>query len=305
MSELLNHAFVTPKERNLYRRVAQGYTGAGRVVDAGCFAGGTTTALCEGIEGSHEAPPVIAIDRFIVADPYIAAYFAQSGMDIRMGDSFLPIFLSNIKQHLDLVEVRAGDIFSISRIDQPIEILSIDIAKSASINSYLIARWFPLLVPGASKLIHQDFYAPSQPWLAASMALLIEYFRILEPKVGESACFQLDRPIPASAIQTAASLDWRTTAGVNAFEQLEEALGDPYNRSIRIMKAKALLRQGRQSEAQRIVEGLCELEPIYEDEKWMQWLGMALATIHPSMFSSKQLIAQLYDDDIRFRLGHW
>ncbi|WWW36746.1 hypothetical protein V8017_08180 [Stenotrophomonas rhizophila] len=305
MSQQFNHTFVLPVERALYRDVASSYTGAGRIIDAGCFAGGTTTALCEGIHGHFERPPIVAIDRFIVADAYVAAHFAASGVDLRMGESFLPVFLSNISAHVGLVEVRAGDVFAVSRVEDPIEIVSIDIAKSPSINSFLLMHWFPRLIPGVATLLHQDFHAPSQPWVAASMAALAPYFTVFEAKIGKTAAFRLERSIAPTALQAAVTLDWRSKDGLKSLELIHEILGAPSNRSVSIMIAKCLKHHGRVADARRIVEALFQSGGFEDDPKWKQWLGMAAATLHPSILSSKQFAAEIYDEDGRFRLGHW
>lgn len=305
MNEYFNSAFVTKAERDLYQKYASEYSGLGKIVDAGCFLGGTTNALCEGISAELESPPIISLDRFLVADSYIAEFFAKAGLDVRMGDSFLPIFIENIRRNIHLVEIRAGDILGISRITGNIEILSIDIAKSSGINSQLIISWFPLLIPKLSVLIHQDFFAPSQPWLAASMGPLLDYFSIDNYKTGESASFRLQESIPSTALRTAARVDWRTPNGLACLEKVHDAFGEPFNRSIKIMIAKSLMAQGRIGEAQNIVVSLCGESPAGEDGKWKQWLGMAVATMHPSLASPKRLLAEVYDDDMRFRLGHW
>lgn len=305
MSNQFNHAFVSSDERSFYTEVAKHYVGEGRIVDAGCFAGGTTTAFAEGLEACYPFEPILALDRFLVADQYIAAHFAQAGIDLRMGESFLPVFLRNISAFQNLIEVRAGDIFSIARVDEPIEVISIDIAKSPSINAFLMLQWFGNLIPGTSVVIHQDFHAPSQPWLAASMGELIDYFSIMRSKVGESACFRLDRQIPKQALQAAARSEWRSRRGIQSIERIAEVMGAADCKSLDIMRAQAHRSLGEGEVAKSIVEALVELNPAPEDQKWKQWLGMAVATMHPKLASSHRILAQIYDEDARFRLGDW
>src|SRR5688500_15124387 len=94
---LERHSFIEEAEYRCFRDLVAGnYRGDGLIVDAGCFAGSSTHGLCSGIPktlletsaGRH----VVAIDRFLVADKYIAENFAESGVDLRFGESFLSIF---------------------------------------------------------------------------------------------------------------------------------------------------------------------------------------------------------------------
>ena len=301
------HAFIVEEERSMYREIASKYQGLGVIVDAGCFAGASTSALCEGLP---RVPPykkrfIVALDRFVVDDQYIAAHFASKGVDVRMGESFLPIFMDQMAQHLDKIDVRAGDIFSVGRVSDPIEILSIDVAKTPAINAYATYRWITRLIPEASTVCHQDFYAPSQPWLAVSMGLMANYFDLSSSWAGESANFTLKRPLDQDAVREAATTDWRSKEGLFALDRMIEIHGDGRNASLKIMRAHILRQQGDAQGARRSIIELTELEREPPFPKWRQWLSMAVVGVCPDILPSRRVLAQMYVDDAIFRLGEW
>lgn len=301
------HSFITLDERQLYGRLASLYRGLGVIVDAGCFAGSSTTAICEGLPSTaaYKERPVLALDRFVIDDHYIAAHFASAGVDLRMGESFLPVFMDTVAPFIEMIEVRAGDVFSIGRITAPIELLFIDIAKNPSINSFAIARWIPNLIPEISTLCHQDFFAPSQPWIAVSMGMMMDHFDLVRDQAGESAAFKMTSPLTADVVQLAARSDCRSTEGLYALDRMIELMGPDRSASLRIMRAHILRHLGKLGEARHIIGELVTLDTEPSFPKWRQWLAMAITTLSPDLLPSARMLAEIYVDDAMFRLGEW
>lgn len=285
--------------------VRERFRGDGVIVDGGCFVGATTAALCAGLDPPRgdAVRDVIAIDRFQALDHYLVEFFARRGDDVRYGESFLHCFLAGLAPHLARIEVRAGDLVRVGRVDRPIEIAVVDVAKSQGLNAYVLTQWFPRLLPGASTVVQQDFHAPSHAWIAAAMGELGDCFSVRIAKSGESCVFDLDRPIPPSRLQQAARLDPRSPEGLRALDAMAERLPDAARASLRIMRALALHRLGRADEARRTLDALLALSPAPPDAKWNQWLGMALAIVQPAAFAALRRTAEVYVDDAHARLG--
>lgn len=54
MSNKQAHALIEEAEYNAYKEIVHAnYLGEGVIVDAGCFAGASTRAMCEGIRGDQ------------------------------------------------------------------------------------------------------------------------------------------------------------------------------------------------------------------------------------------------------------
>lgn len=248
--------------------------------------------------------PVIAIDRFLANDHYLVEYFATHCYDVRYGESFLPVFLTNLSNYLPHIEVRAGELVRTGRIEQPIEILVVDIAKSTGLNAYVTTQWFSKLIPSQATVIHQDFYAPSHLWIAITMGVLSEYFTVITDSVGESAVFRLERTIPRSRLEEAARIEPRSTYGLRALDAVLERISESARPPLLIMKALINHRVNRSLEARRILDSLLALSAAPTYAKWNQWLGMAIVAINPNLLTTAQRTAQVYLEDAYNRLGN-
>jgi hypothetical protein len=286
--------------------VRRTFSGTGVIVDAGCFLGSSTLALCSGLPDRHLAsghPAVIAIDRFIATDRYLVEHFAARALDIRNGECFLDVFLKSVAKFLPCIEVRAGELVRVGRIDLPIEVLVVDIAKSAGLNAYVVTSWFNKLIPGHSCVIQQDFYAPSHLWIAVTMGSLLDYFSISDVKVGESATFQLEATIPPAAIREAVRIEPLSLEGMRCIEIMLERIPELEQPPLLIMKALIIHRLGRTADARRILEDLISRAEMPRDPKWRQWLGMAIVAIDPNALASSRTIADVYLADACARMS--
>ncbi|MDG2520818.1 hypothetical protein P7B02_04615 [Caulobacter segnis] len=195
---------ITTAERQALTAITRELpTGSGRIVDGGSFLGASTVAILEGLPSeSCERPPVIAIDRFTADDQYVLEELWKVPVDIRLGESFLPIFLKNLSGRAEKVEVRAGDLMRVGRVDEPISMAFIDLAKSPQTYSYILWQWVPKIVARSGVVFHQDWWTPMQPWLMAMTAPILHQFDVVADMIDESAVFRMknvSEPIAAFA----------------------------------------------------------------------------------------------------------
>lgn len=158
----------------LYWATSEYRTGAGAIVDGGSFVGGSTVPLAEGLRAAGSGGVVDVYDRFEV-EPYMTDFYFKDE-DLRAGESFRPVFDRNTAEVTDLLRVNEGDLLEERWRGEPIEILFIDCAKSWLLNDFIVAEFFPSLIPGRSIVVQQDFVYALCPWVALTMEHLSEYF---------------------------------------------------------------------------------------------------------------------------------
>jgi SAM-dependent methyltransferase len=204
---------LLPDELRLLHHAAEYYyTGAGAIVDAGCFLGGSTVALADGLRRNTRASyagrgkPVQTFDRFEVEDWTRGSFFPA---DTPAGASFRNQFDHNVAPYADLVDVHEGDVTDHPWTGGPIEILFIDLAKHWTVCDWVTWQWFPHLIPGRSLVIQQDYlYHQWNGWLHVTMEFYAEYFEYVCDTSFDSVVFRNTRLIPASVLRrtTVASL---------------------------------------------------------------------------------------------------
>jgi hypothetical protein len=167
----------------LHWLTARHYAAAGAIVDGGCFVGGSTVALAEGLRAAGRREAIDVYDLFDV-QPYMAeSYF--KGSDLRAGDSFRPWFDSNTAHVSDLLRVHPGDVTTEGWRGDPIEILAVDFAEDWSLNDFVVANFFPCLIPGRSVVVQRKFVFAVCPWVAVTMEELAHCF---EPVAFAESC---------------------------------------------------------------------------------------------------------------------
>lgn len=178
------------------------YRGAGAIVDAGSFLGGSTVALAEGLRRnprwprSMSAKPIHSYDKFEVEDWTRGVYFDEKVANFR------DQFDRNIAPYADLVEVHAGDIREHPWNGGPIEILFIDVAKHWTVCDWVTWQFFPHLIPGRSLVVQQDYlYHHWVAWLHVTMELYAGYFEYVCDTEMNSAVFLCTKAIPPSVLR--------------------------------------------------------------------------------------------------------
>jgi SAM-dependent methyltransferase len=197
---------LIPDELRLLHYLAdEGYTGEGCIVEAGCFLGGSTVALADGLRRNlrrrrqAEEKLIHSYDRFQIEGWTIAPYFSESA---QVGDSFKPLFERNIAPYAELVEVHAGDVRSLPWTGGPIEILFLDIAKHWTVCDWVTWQFFPGLIPGKSVVIQQDYlYDTWTAWLHVTMEFYSEYFEYVCDTGFNSVVFLNTKRIPEDVLR--------------------------------------------------------------------------------------------------------
>lgn len=211
---------LIPDELRLLHYLAdESYTGEGCIVDAGCFLGGSTVVLADGLRrnlrrrGYAEEKLIHSYDRFEIEEWTIAPYFSESA---QAGESFRPLFDSNTAPYANLVEVHAGDVRSWPWKNGPIEILFIDIAKHWTTCDWVTWQFFPRLIPGKSVVIQQDYlYHHSVAWLHITMEFYSDYFEYVCDTEVNSVVFLNTKRIPESVLRE------KTVASLSTAEKIE------------------------------------------------------------------------------------
>ena len=180
------------------------YTGAGVIVDAGSFLGGSTVALADGLRRNRQwrptgAKPIHSFDRFEVEDWTRGIYFPDS---TPLGANFRDQFERHIAPFADLVEVHAGDVTTQEWSGGPIEILFIDLAKHWNVCDWVTWQFFRHLIPGRSLVIQQDYlYHHWVGWLHVTMEFYADYFEYVCDTGVNSVVFLNTKKIPDSVLR--------------------------------------------------------------------------------------------------------
>src|ERR1700722_6335934 len=114
------------------------YSGGGVIVDAGAFAGASAFCLAAGLSRSPFAGSpfarILSYDLFKAVDGYVAQAISKDFHKIELGDSYLDVFRYQTALYSTLIDARQGDFLSASVPNESIEILFVDVAKTAQLN---------------------------------------------------------------------------------------------------------------------------------------------------------------------------
>lgn len=196
---------ISPQERSLLYWLAREYaSGAGAIVDAGCFLGASTAAFAAGLRDrpSNSTPRIVSYDRFEVESYTIEAGFFADDPDIRVGDSFRPRFDATASAFDAPVTVCAGDVLQLGWDGGPIEILFLDILKTSEINDHVVREFFPHLIPGRSVVVQQDYVWGELPWIHVTMERLATSLPVLDWLPWSSTVHPMTRPLPSGFLGT-------------------------------------------------------------------------------------------------------
>jgi predicted O-methyltransferase YrrM len=192
----------------LYNLVRRYYTGAGRVLDAGIFLGGSTNCFAAAIRENPRfaritakwPKPVLSLERAVVSST-MPAFFARHdvGTEYKSGDSFADLLEEYVAPCKDLVELRIGDILECGEINDRIEICFLDVLKNPNIAAFAIKQYFPKLIPGRSIVIQQDYFFEGLPFIKTYQEYFSDQFEYVG-EVGSSAIFRCIAKVDRAAI---------------------------------------------------------------------------------------------------------
>lgn len=196
-----------PERRFLYGLASNYYSGEGLIIDAGIFLGASTRCFGEGVRENQNLQaalakwdrPVISFERGIVT-PTMPAFFKRNSLDVALkpGDSFTDLVRANVQPVADVVDLRLGDIQETGKINEPIEILFLDVLKLPEINKFVVENYYSRLIPGRSIVIQQDYFYDLLPYVKTYQEYFASYFTYLG-EIGSTGVFLCKDKIPQEA----------------------------------------------------------------------------------------------------------
>ncbi len=207
----------------LYKIGRDHYTGRGVIVDGGAFLGGSAAAFAEGMKAAGRTRRhAIRSYELGLCDRFMAQAFKDwLGLEMREGDSFAALLERNLEPYGDLIDLRLGDIHETAIVEtDPVEVLFLDVCKSAEINAFVTRHFFPQLRPGESLLVQQDFYSGNLPWLHMTLGQFADRLECLG-SADSTMFYRLRAPIGA---EEAARDPWTTMPTADAMACFERAI---------------------------------------------------------------------------------
>jgi len=210
---------TTKDDRLLYYWAARKFfTGAGTIVDGGALVGSTTTAFAEGLLANtmvtEPGETILVYDLFTDANDGYSANLLRSWFDETKSDDgteydFEAHFRAATERYKQFLRIYKGDITTIGYTDRrPIEVLSIDVAKTPDIMRYMALEFFPRLA-SRSLVLHQDYIFTYQPWLTIAMEKLADLFDLVyEVPTQCTAAFMPRKPITRADVETRLESDF-------------------------------------------------------------------------------------------------
>ncbi len=206
LPDMVSHipSMMSLDERKLLLQLAKHeYRGQGVIMDAGVFCGASTACLGAGLMANPayrdfvgHTPRVIQTYEFGVVNPGMITFFERHGVKghWQVGDSFDDYLRLNIEPVDHLVDLHIGDISLATWDSTPIEIMFLDVLKSAEIQLAIMREFMPSLIAGGI-LIQQDYFIDGVPFVKLMQELLADHFEYLG-EIQSSAVFRLITPIP-------------------------------------------------------------------------------------------------------------
>src|SRR5258708_8539118 len=152
---------VTDAELCLVETYARhSFTGAGKIVELGCWQGAITVALARGLANNPGGPwkrPIESFDRFLW-EPWMTPIAERLGCArVADGESFFHLTQANVAPYAHLVSLRQKDLLEPIRFAHPIEFLFVDAMKSWDLANAIVRTFFAKLIPALSLVVHQDY----------------------------------------------------------------------------------------------------------------------------------------------------
>jgi len=174
-------AFLTMEERRAFAWMAQEvYSGAGEIVDAGAWLGGSARCFAHGLQANQRVE--LKDGRIHSFDMFRkfrggAVDVAPAMQALSDGDTFLDQTHDQLGELDSMVTLYPGDITARTWRGGPIELLMLDCSKAAVTDAHCLRQFFPALIPNRSYVLHQDYGIVSNLWwIHASMYLLRDHF---------------------------------------------------------------------------------------------------------------------------------
>ncbi len=193
-------SMLSPGERRFYLWLAEHWaTGAGAIVDLGCYVGGSTAYLAEGLRRAGRAQPIHAYDRFRTSEALKRDFLYPVGIAPFSGEDIGALAAGLLAPWQPGIALHPGEIAEASWGGEPIEILAIDAAKTAADADAMAEIFFPHLIPGRSIVVQQDYLHWKAPWIPLQMEGMADCFAPLAFCPRDTVAFLCTAPVDAAA----------------------------------------------------------------------------------------------------------
>jgi hypothetical protein len=217
-------------EQKLYFWLASNWAqGLGAIVDLGCFVGGSTARLAAGQRIAERASTpqnsIYAYDQFTVAERNKQRALYPAGIAPFDGSDMLGLSQELLSPWQDQIYLRRGRIEDIGWHGDPIEILTLDAMKTYRTMHSIALNFFPHMIPGRSVIAHQDFLRWNQPFLAAQMSLLRDFFTPVAWVAEDTVVYLCTRAITRADVEIAKVASLSLDAKIKHLEATKRLLG--------------------------------------------------------------------------------
>ncbi len=237
------------------------FTGAGEIVDMGCWMGATTVSFSKGLRENHRISSdqrrkrIHSYDLFqwhSSMDPNVCGTPLEG--TFREGDSFLPEFEKRTSKWREYFSVNAGDVNAVEWTAGPIELLFVDAMKWPNTAAAIVKKFYPHLIPGVSLVAHQDFGHFFTGWIHLIQYRLRDYFEFFkEVKKSSTVVFKLKAAIPPALLEQDCFLE-NADAGeiTNAFAYSASLVGPNMQERVAAGLAMAHLHRQEPEQARKV-----------------------------------------------------
>jgi hypothetical protein len=238
------------------------YTGAGEIVDLGCWLGATTISFAKGLRRNRRLTPEQKRKRIHSYDLF--SWHPSMNPNVRgtplegkyqEEDSFLPEFEKRTAPWNQYFQVNVGDIRGRPWTREPIELLFVDAMKWPDTAAWIVKDFYPHLIPGISLVAHQDFGDFFAGWIHLIQYRLRDYFEVFEEvKKSATVVFKLKSAIPAALLEQDCFFEHASIEEITAaFNYSASLVGKSMQERIAAGRAMAHLHRGEPELAKKVV----------------------------------------------------
>jgi hypothetical protein len=254
-------AMLGKEERILPSFLAKQCAGErGAIVELGCYLGGSTVAILDGLEqaGALETGNGIEMHSYDLfrANEYMLDHSLRTS-GVKEGESFEHVFRDLLSDWAPHVQAHAGNILEEKWRGGRIKLLYVDILWSWETNQHVFNQFYRALEPG-SWLIHQDYVYSSYPWLPVTMEWLVErgYFSFRYFAEHSTVAFRCEK----SPVDLEAHLDFQDMVPPSAKRDLLERSASRFrgypSALLKLAIATLNAREGDRSKARSIIDAV-------------------------------------------------
>lgn len=218
---------LVPEELAYYYQLGRTlHSGAGAMVEIGCWLGGGTVHLAAGLRDSGRSGKVVAIDRFVWQGEL---YERVHPAGLAAGADFEPLFRQLSAPLSPWIESRRAELRDFVWDGPPIEILVVDAPKQVPEILALLDGFGGSLLAGGSRIVFQDYLHSPSYALPAVLSLLGDALEA-ETVIPEGCLvtFRVPGPLALDDEQRRRSdlRNWTTEEAEAAFDDVAARLPD-------------------------------------------------------------------------------